>query len=312
MRVSAEAQACSNIALIKYMGKSDLSANQASNPSLSYTLPHLISKVRVSAHTENQWRPLQEPGYESFDLSQGGQQRFLSHAERLKKLWDYNGELLIESGNNFPADCGVASSASSFAALTMAMAKLLQRPESALELAQLSRLASGSSCRSFFGPWTLWQGDRVESVDIPYPHLLHLLVLVDSRKKLVSSSEAHKKVPSSPQFAGRGDRVAMRMEKLIGALRRQDWPQAFTVTWDEFEDMHKLFETSEPPFSYRGQETFHVLEDCKKVWAYKKDGPLVTMDAGANVHLMFRPEQEDIYDKMKTYFSNKFKVLGSA
>jgi diphosphomevalonate decarboxylase len=313
---TVKAEAYSNIALIKYMGKTDFSRNEASNPSLSYTLPHLKTVVSVidpigAEMTEDGWAPLNGPDLLPIGLSEKGRMKFLKHVSRLKDMWNYKHHILVESANNFPADCGIASSASSFAALTKAMALFLNRKESDLQLARLSRLGSGSSCRSFFGPWCLWNGENIEAVDLPYKNLHHMVVIVDAEKKSVSSSEAHLKVSSSPLFEGRTKRVNERMEKLLSALSRQDWAQAFMVTWDEFEDMHRLFETSAEPFSYRTENSNKVLEDCKKVWAYKKDGPLVTMDAGPNVHLLFREDQSSMYEKMKFYFSEKYQVIGS-
>ena len=310
---TVEADGFSNIALIKYMGKSNASLNQATNPSMSYTLAHLKSVVKISSSLEShdQWAPLVQPGLQNLVLSEKGQTKFLKHAQRLKDLWNVEGFLKIESANNFPADCGIASSASSFAALTQAMARFYKRPESPVELARLSRLGSGSSCRSFFSPWCLWNGEQIESVELPYKKLLHLVILIDAEKKEVSSSEAHLRVASSPLFQGREARVTMRTESLLSALKKEQWEKAFQIVWDEFEDMHQLFETSQPAFSYRNEKSKKVLDDCQKVWLYEKDGPLVTMDAGPNIHLLFRENQRTIFLKMKHYFSEKNQVLAS-
>ncbi len=310
---TAQADGFSNIALIKYMGKIDASVNQATNPSMSYTLPHLKSVVKISPSPMscNQWVPLVGPGLQNLVLSEKGQAKFLKHVERLKSLWQVDGFLKIESANNFPADCGIASSASSFAALTLAMARFYDRQDSAVELARLSRLGSGSSCRSFFSPWCLWNGDQIEPIELPYKKLLHLVVLIDAEKKEVSSSEAHLRVATSPLFQGREARVSARTEGLLSALKKDQWATAFQIVWDEFEDMHQLFETSQPAFSYRNDKSKKVLDDCQKVWLYKKDGPLVTMDAGPNIHLLFRENQRTIFLKMKHYFSEKNQVLAS-
>lgn len=310
------AEGYSNIALIKYMGKTDSSQNLASNPSLSYTLTHLKTVAVIidppgAEMTEDGWQSLSEPGLLPLNLSEKGKAKFLKHVARLKDQWGYRHHILVESANNFPSDCGIASSASSFAALTKVLAMFLNRHENSLDLARLSRQGSGSSCRSFFGPWCLWNGDSIESVELPYKHMHHMVVIVDDGKKSVSSSDAHLKVTTSPHFEGRSSRVHDRMEKLLSALNRQDWARAFTVTWDEFEDMHNLFETAKDPFSYKTAASQAVLEDCKKVWAYKNDGPLVTMDAGPNVHLLFREDQASMYNKMKLYFSEKYRVIGS-
>lgn len=308
-----EADGFSNIALIKYMGKSNALLNQATNPSMSYTLPHLKSVVKISSSiaTSDQWMPLTGPGLQDLVLSEKGQTKFLKHVEHLKNLWNVKGFLKIESANNFPADCGIASSASSFAALTLAMAQFYNRPESPVELARISRLGSGSSCRSFFSPWCLWNGDQIELIELPYKKLLHLVILIDAEKKEVSSSDAHLRVASSPLFQGREGRVAMRTEGLLSALKKEQWPAAFQIVWDEFEDMHQLFETSQPAFSYRNQKSKAVLDECKKVWLIEKDGPLVTMDAGPNIHLLFRENQRTIFLKIKQQFSEKNQVLAS-
>jgi diphosphomevalonate decarboxylase len=307
------AEGYSNIALIKYMGKLDSTKNEASNPSFSYTLPHLKTVVKISESPAgaDQWKSLSEEGLMPIELSEKGQAKFLKHVQRLKDLWGYKGNVLVESANNFPADCGIASSASSFAALTRGMALFLARKESDLELARLSRLGSGSSCRSFYSPWCMWNGEQIEPVDLPYKKLHHMVVLVDAAKKEVSSSEAHLRVSSSPHFAERSKRVHRRMEKLLSSLRNESWADAFTVSWDEFEDMHNLFETSVPPFTYRNENSKQVLEECKKVWSYKGDGPLVTMDAGSNVHLLFREDQKEVFEKMKSFFAQKYRVIGT-
>src|SRR5262245_57856701 len=119
MRV--EASAPSNIALIKYMGKEPGSGNRPANASLSYTLEHLRSFVVIEPADKNEWRPL--PGFEPLQLSETGLKKFLGHLERLKAHWKIPGHHRVLSANNFPADCGLASSASSFAALTLAVAQ---------------------------------------------------------------------------------------------------------------------------------------------------------------------------------------------
>ena len=146
------ARAPSNIALIKYMGKSE--GNRPANSSLSYTLDHLVTEVRIEDGAgHDQWLPLME-GRFSADVSEAGQRRFLEFFAEIKRVFKISGFYRLHSGNNFPSDCGLASSASSFAALTKATYELSkdkgQGPNrSDAELSRLSRQGSGSSCRSF-------------------------------------------------------------------------------------------------------------------------------------------------------------------
>ena len=79
----------------------------------------------------------------------------------------------------------------------------------------------------------------------------------------------------------------------MSAFRSRDWHRAFEIAWEEFQDMHALFATSRPPFGYMTPDSLRVLDVARSQWSDEKDGPLVTMDAGANVHFLFRSDQRD-------------------
>ncbi len=310
----------SNIALIKYMGKIDGTGNKPTNASLSYTLENLKTFVRLTEieGSQDQWKPLVREDLEKIELSEKGQQRFIKHLQNLKDKWGVKKNFLIESANNFPSDCGLASSASSFAALTLAAAEMFQKinpqPWGAdmKTLSELSRQGSGSSCRSLFGPWALWKEEFAQPMNLPLANLHHIVVVVEASKKEVSSSEAHKLVTTSLRFTGRPERAELRLADLSQALQFNDWHMARQIVWDEFIDMHRLFETSQPAFSYMTEASKQVLEDCQKFWSRWQDGPLVTMDAGANVHMLFRNDQKKTFEEYREHFKKSFKVLAFA
>ena len=87
------AQAPANIALIKYMGKTQLEGNIPANPSLSYTLNDLLSFVEIEPHSghADTWEPLDLPGdaTHTFKLSDAAQQRYLAHLNYLKRQFNY-------------------------------------------------------------------------------------------------------------------------------------------------------------------------------------------------------------------------------
>src|SRR5690606_1052562 len=106
-------------------------------------------------------------------LNSQQEMRFLNFLKNIKQVFNYDGHFIVKSGNNFPSDCGLASSASSFAALTKVAAKAIcEIQEIPLpptnQLAELSRLGSGSSCRSFFAPWSFWSHDVIQEINLPY------------------------------------------------------------------------------------------------------------------------------------------------
>ena len=295
--MSWKASAPSNIALIKYMGKSDFARNIPSNSSLSYSLENLrtLVELEIIDAAEDQWKPLVEAGYLTPIFSQKGQKRFLDYFKKLKEIYNVKENFQIKSANNFPSDSGMASSASSFAALTMAADKafteLGYRNLSDQALYQLSREGSGSSCRSFFSPWAIWKKTEVFEPKIKVKNLLHDVVLVDTKIKEVSSGEAHKRIETSPNNEGRAERAEKRLEDLIEALNSDNWKSAYNIVWDEFMDMHELFETSEPLFCYRTEKSYLAMQVIREFWRDNDDGPLITMDAGPNIHLLWRENQ---------------------
>jgi diphosphomevalonate decarboxylase len=305
-----EASAPSNIALIKYMGKTSQTSNLPSNASFSYTLEHLRSFVVIEpGGDKDEWKPLE--GFQQIQLSETGLAKFLRHFDRLKTQWRIQGHYVIRSANNFPSDCGLASSASSFAALTLAAARLAEKlkPELKLTVAELSKRSrggSGSSCRSFFSPWALWRDEGAEPVDLDL-QMDHAVILVEDAVKSVSSSEAHKRVVTSALFKGRNERAEQRLNKLLSMLKHNRWREAYEICWAEFWDMHALFETSEPNFGYMRPGTLEALNHLRGIWQSENDGPIVTLDAGANIHVLIRPDQRE---KAKEWLS-RFKTISS-
>ncbi len=311
------AEAPANIALIKYMGKKDETKNIPDNPSLSYTLPKLVSYVQVEPSTSvyDRWEPLTLPGALPFMLSQKGQQRFLNHVRLLKNHFGFQGSFIIRSCNNFPHSSGLASSASSFAALTKCLIRAINeiqsQPETSIdEQAQLSRLGSGSSCRSFYAPWVQWEDASVKPIELPYSNLIHQVILISHAEKEISSSRAHQYAKTSPLYAQRSLRATASLKLLKAALESKQWHDAYLICWREFQDMHQLFSSASPSFSYINNNSQQLLSILQDVWTHKKDGPIVTMDAGPNIHLLYREDQHELSQQFKTdYLVGNFDVL---
>jgi diphosphomevalonate decarboxylase len=308
-----EASAPSNIALIKYMGKTDTVNNRPTNSSLSWTLNNLRTHVRIRQNkelTQDQWSPFIRNDLRPIELSEKGKQKFLDFFAKLKIEFKLSGFFEIESANNFPSDCGLASSASSFAALTLIAHQFAGARYLPKELAKISQKGSGSSCRSFFSPWALWHESGAEEIQLPIKELKHMVILCDETKKTVSSSQAHVQVLTSDLFKGRPERAADRLQKLVTSLRKPDgqWKKIFEICWNEFWDMHTLFHTSVPAFMYINGDGFTALSEILEMWNKDGDGPIVTMDAGSNIHLLFRTDQPDVYLNYLHHFSDKFNL----
>ncbi len=312
-------RAASNIALIKYMGRKDEQMKIPENASLSYTLQNLSSfvELEVSSESTSRWEPLltlpmddieelKEQKLMPITLSLKAQERFLKHLMFIQEFLGHNGSFIVRSANTFPQASGLASSASSFAGLTLcsvlAISELMDKPAPSVDvIVGLSRQGSGSSCRSFYEPWALWDNEMVtpmEEKDLPYPHLIHQVIMISRDEKKVLSSEAHRQVQTSPLYHGRAERAEKRLKDLLIGFKAKNWADAYKITWDEFQDMHELFETAAPAFSYRTEATYGLLNQLKNFWDKNGDGPLITMDAGPNIHLLYRPDQTDMVEKI--------------
>jgi len=292
----------SNIALIKYMGKTE--GNIPCNVSLSYTLDKFVTRVVLELCSNN------DCFVNEIGLSDKSVDRFLNHLKNIKRRYDYDGFFRVRSSNNFPHSAGIASSSSSFAALTKCALKAvceikgreLPSPE---EMSAISREASGASCRSFFAPWSVWNREGGRKIDIAIDRLEHDLILINATPKKVSSSEAHQLVRSSPLFVGRAQRAEKRFVQVIDSLNSGDWSNSYQICWEEFQDMHSLFETSSPSFSYMESKTISALEIIKEFWKSHNDGPVVTMDAGPNVHLLWRKDQTELRSQLVKEFNKR-------
>jgi len=313
-----EASAPSNIALIKYMGKLDSSGNKPTNASLSWTLEKLRTFVRIQKNEQlktDTWKAYEREDLRPIALSLKGQEKFLNFFDYLKKEFKLTGFYEIESANNFPSDCGLASSASSFAALTLCAHQVYlsesehkSRPYLAKELSRLSQKGSGSSCRSFFAPWALWHDVGAEEIKLPLSSLRHLVILCDETVKSVSSSEAHKLVLTSELFKGRPERAQERLQNLISATRAGDWEKMCKISWNEFWDMHTLFHTSQPTFMYMNGDSLFVLNYLQRLENQRPERALITMDAGSNIHLLIKNEDSQLYQDLIGYFSEYFNI----
>jgi diphosphomevalonate decarboxylase len=213
----------------------------------------------------------------------------------------------LRSANTFPHAAGIASSASSFAALTLASFAYFARDPEAFRgkyrtepglrqaLAALSREGSGSSCRSFEGPFVAWREDGTATVASKLPPLSDLVVVVSAGEKKVGSSEAHRRVLGSKYWTGRPERANRREAELARAIAIGDFATLSAIAESDFRDMHQLFETADPPFSYFAEGTDRVLEFLENEDA---DSFAVTMDAGPNVHVIV-PQAEEGHWKKK-------------
>ena len=143
--MQATAIAQPNIALIKYWGKRDTGRNLPAVGSISITLRDLWTRMQVQFD--------ETLSADELILNDGPDEKLLPRLSDCLDRVAGSGRLRarIVSHCNFPIAAGLASSASAFAALTVAGAAAAGKSLDAAELASLAGRASGSAARSLLG-----------------------------------------------------------------------------------------------------------------------------------------------------------------
>ena len=151
---SATAIAHPNIAFIKYWGDIDPELRIPANGSISMNLDGLYTRTTVSFDPELPRDEFRLGG----DLITGFRHervtKFLEHVRQISGMQAY---ARVESENNFPSGTGIASSASAFAALSLAASSAAGLQLDERDLSRLARRGSGSACRSVPGGFVEWQ-----------------------------------------------------------------------------------------------------------------------------------------------------------
>ena len=288
----------SNIAFIKYWGARDLAATVPANRSISMTLSQCVTRTTVAlGGSEDEIRMLRDG--ELAAAPPAFAERVLGHLDNLRRVAGYDGAFQVATENSFPSAAGIASSASGFAALTLAGAGALGLDLSVPELSVLARRSgSGSAARSVLGGYVEWPIGEGEAGNhagplAPAEHwsLCDVIALVASGPKKVSSLDGHRRAPSSPYFARRLELLPGRLERVRQAIAHRDLSTLGPVLEEEAIDLHLIAMSSDPAILYWQPGTLEVLHAVRALRA-EGIGAWATMDAGPNVHVLCGPEDE--------------------
>lgn len=303
-------EAPSNIALVKYWGKFD--PQIPANPSISFSLSHSKTVTTLLAEPNH----LSEATFELYldgapkpsfhDKIQAYLDRISVYAPFLKGY-----HLKIYTHNTFPHSSGIASSASSMAALSLGIMSL----EKALyenisedyfyeKASFLARLGSGSACRSIKGQVVVWGAhEKVENssdlfgvafADIheSFQNIQDTILLVDKGTKEVSSTVGHNLMNGHPFAKARFEQANQHLEKMTAWLRTGNWAEFIKLVELEALTLHAMMLTSSPYFILMKPNTLEIIQ---RIFAYRKrSGSHIcfTLDAGANVHVLYPESQK--------------------
>jgi len=286
--VKASAVACANQGLIKYWGKTDEALRVPSNGSISVCLAALATRTTVEFSEALPRDTL------TLDRRPANDPRVFRHLDRIRNVAGSKLRARVVSENGFPPGVGFASSASGFAALTVAGTAAAGLSLPSAELSRLARLGSGSASRSIPGGFAeLLAGDDAHAVAVRLagPDDLDfrtLAVGVAEAPKKVSSSEGMRiTTATSPFFRARLDYLAPALERMRGALRARDAVEVARLAEVDTLNMHATMLTSDPPLLYWSGATLDVI---RAVLALREGGVAAyfSIDAGENVFVNCR------------------------
>lgn len=285
----ATAIAHPNIALIKYWGDIDPELHIPVNGSISMNLRELFTRTRVSFDLS-----MEQDEFILDDKKSNGTslERVSKFLDRIRQMAGIRRYAKVESYNNFPTATGIASSASGFAALSLAATRAAGLDLEETALSRLARTGSGSACRSIPTGFVEWQaGDSDETsyaFSIASPEnwdLMDFILLVSLDEKPISSKMGHSLAKTSILQPARVADASRRLEICRKAILNHHFEMLADIVELDSNLMHAVMLTSTPTLLYWQPATLAVME---AVQSWRKGGLPVcyTIDAGPNVHVL--------------------------
>lgn len=294
--LTAKAIAHSNIALCKYWGKRTGVAAELNLPatsSLSLTLDALWTETEVAPASD---------GRDSFVLDgaehhDDAARKVFAHLDRLHRLSAEGPRppCSVRSHNHLPTAAGLASSASGFAALTLAAAAAFSVALDRTKLSSLARMGSGSAARSLWGGFVrLDRGNRPDGSDcvaralLPADHWDLRLVVVQTtagKKPIGSTAGMERSRTTSPYYGAWIETSEADLATAEQALVARDLAALGRVVEHSCFKMHACMLASDPAILYWNGTTVDVVREVIALRARGLAG-FVTIDAGPHVKVL--------------------------
>ncbi|PDH47881.1 MAG: diphosphomevalonate decarboxylase [Bacteroidetes bacterium MED-G13] len=324
----------SNIALVKYWGKNK--DQTPKNSSISFTLSScktktsiIFSKIEKKLDVVN--FTISYDGKRQNDFRPKIEKYFASIIKYCPYLLYCN--LEINTKNTFPHSSGIASSASGMSALSlciMSLEKEITKEDFSgnfffLKASFLSRIGSGSACRSVYGGFNIWGKHKDfeqssdlfslqlnQSISTEFENFQDTILLVDENQKDVSSSAGHSLMDNHPFSVDRYMIANKNTSALKIILEKGNLFAFCELVEKEAMMLHSLMMTSSPSYVLMKPETLKIIDEIKSFRNMNKVPVCFTLDAGANVHVLY-PEKDSksvldfINSKLSKYcFQGKF------
>ncbi len=306
----ATAIAHPNIALVKYWGKREPKLNLPATGSLSVTLaPYRTqTSVQLGAESDEAW-------INGNRLEGKAADRIFQHLDLLDP---WRKPVTVSSTSNFPMAAGLASSASGFAALTLAGCTEFGQNRTPVELSILARQGSGSACRSIFGGWAEWsRGERDDGLDSHAHQLadqehwdLRMVVATfhDGPKPIGSTDGMNHTMATSPYYPAWVASVPADLQQARSAILERDLEALGVVMERSALRMHASMLGANPPVRYWKSSSVWGMDAVESLRA-QGIGAWWTMDAGPNLKVLCQASDAAKVKERMSSLADRVEVL---
>lgn len=287
--MKATAVAPTNIAFTKYWGRKDEILRLPENGSVSMCLSNLLTTTTV-VFSEKYKKDQVIINGGGLEKDEDG--RIIKHLDKIRKLKNLSYKAKVVSNNNFPSGTGLSSSASGFAALTLAAASAAGLNLSEKELSILARQGSGSACRSIPSGFVEWIDGNTSKTSYAktiftanYWAIADVVAIVSEGKKEISSSEGQKAVSSSPFMKVRKSHMKRKNNLVKKLIKEKNFKEFGELLEAEALELHTIMLTQTPALIYWTPGTLRIM---KLVSHWRTEGLPVyfTINTGQDIHLI--------------------------
>jgi len=317
--MKATAIAPTNIAFTKYWGKKDEVLRLPENGSVSMTLSDLLTTTTVEFSPKyKKDQVIINGGGPPAGGEEGEAERVVKHLDRVRILAGINLKAKMVSKNNFPIGTGLSSSASGFAALTLAATTAAGLKLSEKELSILARQGAGSACRSIPGGFVEWLDGNTSDTSYAkqifppnYWQIADVVAIVSEGKKEIPSSTGMRSAVSSPFMKLRLSRMKAKNKLVKRLIKERRFKELGELTEQEALELHAIMLTQYPPLIYWTPGTLQIMKLTSR---WRADGIPVyfTVNTGQDIHLIVEQKNvEKVKSKLKKLFFVKNIIVNT-
>jgi len=315
--LKATAIAPSNIAFTKYWGRKNEKLRIPENASISMCLSNLLTTTTVEfspnykkdeftllpfviarSEATRQSLPKLKTDRHAPQSEARDDERVFAHLDRIRKLAGINLRAKVVSQNNFPSSTGLSSSASGFAALTVAAVAAAGLKLTEKQLSILARQGSGSACRSIPSGFVEWLDGNTNETSYAkqifppnYWKIADIVAIISSHKKEVSTSIGQQAATSSPFMKTRLAQMPKKNQLVKKLMETRNFTKFGELIESEALELHAIMMTQNPPLIYLEPNSILLMKLCQQ-WRTEGLPVYFTLNTGQDIH--FLVEQKNI------------------